>query len=335
MLRRGARRVQPPPRMFETRSESWQRAGLAAQLSPQAGRHALRNLPILLALFAGVLVVFSKRYELLGVGPPPCTSPGHCPAGSSDLAVRVVAVVLLVVLGSALAREAGRALRPTLFRRLEPATAGTVGFLVRLLTVVAVVLVAMVVAGLEAKEALAYGGAFTAVLSVVVGLAAQQTLGNFFAGTVLLTAQPFRVGERVRLQAGPLGGQLEGVVSSLGLLYTTLAVGGDEVMVPNSVVLSSAIRPLKEPDSVSLRVRLPLGTTPLDLQERLARELQTPLRGLPRVTLEELDQSSVVVQIIATPRRAADRSRLSSELTKLVVPQPTDLGAEAVAEEEK
>ena len=43
------------------------------------------------------------------------------------------------------------------------------------------------------------GGAFTAV---ILGLAAQQTLGNLFVGMVLLSARPFRVGERVRLSAG-------------------------------------------------------------------------------------------------------------------------------------
>ncbi len=78
-------------------------------------------------------------------------------------------------------------------------------------------------AGIEAKT-LALGGAFTAV---ILGLAAQQTLGNLFAGTVLLSARPFRVGERVRLQGGPLAGQVEGIVSSLGLLYTTFATGED------------------------------------------------------------------------------------------------------------
>ena len=77
------------------------------------------------------------------------------------------------------------------------------------------------VAGLDPRT-LAVGGAFTAV---VFGLAAQQTLGNLIAGMVLLSARPFRVGERVRLQAGAVGGSTEGVVSSLGLLYTTLARG--------------------------------------------------------------------------------------------------------------
>ena len=57
-------------------------------------------------------------------------------------------------------------------------------------------------------QTLAVGGAFTAV---ILGLAAQQTLGNVFAGMVLLTARPFRVGERIRLQAGAVGGTAEGI----------------------------------------------------------------------------------------------------------------------------
>jgi len=319
--------------MFETRSEAWQKVGLAGQIAPAQAASARRKLPLLLALIGGVLFAFVSRYQLFGLGPPPCSTPGHCPAGQSDTVVRAVAVVALVILGSALAREGGRALRPALFRRLEPATAGTVGFLVRLATVVVVVLVALVVAGLNAREALAYGGAFTAVVSVIVGLAAQQTLGNFFAGTVLLAARPFRVGERVRLQGSSLGGQLEGVVGSLGLLYTTLVLGDDEVMIPNAVVLGAAIRPLREPDSVSLRVRLAATTTPLELQERLERELKTPLRGAPRITLEEVDGRSTVVQVTATPRRAADRSRLVSELTKTVASLSS--AAQSVAQEKK
>ena len=43
------------------------------------------------------------------------------------------------------------------------------------------------------------------------------------------------------VQGGPLAGQLEGTVSSLGLLYTTFANGEDSIMVPNSVVLNVAV----------------------------------------------------------------------------------------------
>ncbi len=133
------------------------------------------------------------------------------------------------------------------------------------MTIVLALLVALRVAGIEART-LALGGAFTAV---IFGLAAQQTLGNLIAGTVLLSARPFRVGERVRLQGGPLAGQLEGTVSSLGLLYTTFATGEDSIMVPNSVVLNVAVIPLREPEAVNLRARLRAGMTPGDLQELL------------------------------------------------------------------
>src|ERR1035437_8425561 len=184
---------------------------------------------------------------------------------------------------------------------------------IRIVTVL-VLFVALRVAGIEAKT-LALGGAFTAV---ILGLAAQQTLGNLIAGTVLLSARPFRVGERVRLQGGPLAGQIEGTVSSLGLLYTKFATGDDSIMVPNSVVLSVAVLPLREPEAVNLRARLRAGMTPSDLQEVLERSLQTPLRDAPRITLEELDGEEVVVRIAATPVVASNGRQLASELLGVV-----------------
>ena len=141
--------------------------------------------------------------------------------------------------------------------------------------------------------------------AVVLGLAAQQTLGNLFAGTVLLSARPFRVGERVSLQGGG-SRQVEGVVSSLGLLYTTFASGDDAIMVPNSVVLGAAVTPLHEPAGVDLRARLRPGVTPIDVQNLLQDTSTTPIRGEPRVTLEEIDGDEIVVRIAATPERAAD-----------------------------
>ena len=224
--------------------------------------------------------------------------------------VRIATVIVLVVLGWAIARDIGRGLGPPLFRRLEPATAGTVGFLIRLVTIILALFVALRVAGHRSPDARARGR-FTAV---IFGLAAQQTLGNLIAGMVLLSARPFRVGERVRLQGGPLAGQLEGTVSSLGLLYTTFATGEDSIMVPNSVVLNVAVLPLREPEAVNLRARLRAGMTPGDLQEILERSLQTPLRDAPRITLEELDGEEVVVRIAATPRVAAQGRQLASEL---------------------
>jgi small-conductance mechanosensitive channel len=299
--------------MFETRSQAWQDVGLIEQVSPRKAKRARLQALLLVPLFVAIVVLYDHRVSLLGAA----GSHGHAAReleGALEGLVTVATVVALMILGWAIARDVGRSFGPALFRRLDPATAGTVGFLIRLLTVVLALLVALRVAGIEART-LALGGAFTAV---IVGLAAQQTLGNVFAGTVLLSARPFRVGDRVRLQGGQLGGQLEGTISSLGLLYTTFAKGEDPIMVPNSVVLNAAVLPLREPEAVNLRARLRPGMTPSDLQALLEGSLMTPLRGAPRITLEELDGESVVVQIAATPLRSAEGRQLSSELLAVV-----------------
>ena len=279
---------QPMRQMFTTRSHSWLEAGLARQLSRRAVKRARIQSLVLLPLLAGVLVVYSYRRDLFGP--------------SYDVPVRIATFLALISLGWQFARDVGRALGPVLFRRMDPGTAGTVGFLIRLGTIFAAVVVALRIAGLGPRT-LALGGAFTAV---VLGLAAQQTLGNLFAGTVLLSARPFRVGERVRMQGGGLAGTVEGVVSSLGLLYTTLADGDDQIMVPNSAVLNAAIVPLREPDGVDLRARLRPGVTPADVQGLLQESVTTPMRDTPQITLEELDGDEVVVRIAATPERPAD-----------------------------
>jgi small conductance mechanosensitive channel len=311
-----------PSKMFETRSQAWREVGLLRQISPRVVKRARLEALVLLPLFVGVVVFYDNRVSLLGAA-------GQHGKAAKELEpaletpITVATVIVLVILGWAIARDIGRGLGPPLFRRLDPATAGTAGFLIRLLTIILALLVALRVAGIQTRT-LALGGAFTAV---IFGLAAQQTLGNVIAGTVLLSARPFRVGDRVRLQGGPLAGQLEGTVSSLGLLYTTFAKGEDSIMVPNSVVLNSAVIPLREPEAVNLRARLRPGMTPSDLQELLESSLRTPLRDPPRIMLEELDGEEVVVRILATPRIAAEGRQLASELLG-IVSRETRAGAE-------
>jgi small conductance mechanosensitive channel len=181
---------------------------------------------------------------------------------------------------------------------------------VRFSTIVVAVLVALRVAGLDPRT-LAVGGAFTAV---ILGLAAQQTFGNLFAGLVLLSARPFRVGDRVRLQGGGLAGEIVGVVSSLGLLYTTFSDGENQIMVPNNVVLAVAVIPLHEPAGVDLRARLRPGVTPVDIETLLQQTIATPMRDKPRVALEEIDGDETVVRIGVSPEDPLEGARLSSEV---------------------
>jgi small conductance mechanosensitive channel len=272
-------------------------ARLADKLKARAKRARVEAVLTLVAI-VGVVLAFRYRQDLFG----------------TDVPVRVGCVIALLVLGWSLARNVGRSISPVLFGRMDPGTAGTVSFLLRLITVGGSVLVAFRFAGLR-PGTLAVGGAITAV---IIGLAAQQTLGNLIAGMVLLSARPFKVGDRVMLQAGPLAGEIEGTVRSLGLLYTTLGRGADPIMVPNSVVLNSAIVPLREPASVDLRAELRPGVKPSEVQALLEREIRTPVRSKPRIGLEEIDAERVVMKVEATPVSDQDGPQLADEVLAAV-----------------
>ncbi len=88
---------------------------------------------------------------------------------------------------------------------------------------------------------LVLGGALT---SVFVGIAAQQALGNMFAGLVLMFARPFRVGDAIRLRAGALGGTLDGTVIDIGITYVRVVSDGNVMSVPNAQVLNAVVGPI-------------------------------------------------------------------------------------------
>ena len=281
--------------IFESRTEQWRQVGLGKQVDRAQASRARGGVLLFGLLIAGVLILFAHRHTLFpSLGTP----------------ARIATVAALIVFGWGMARSLGRGIAPALFGRMEPATAGTVGFMVRLVTVIVSAVVALRIAGLDAGT-LAVGGAFTAV---ILGLASQQTLGNILAGLVLLSTRPFRVGERVRLRGGPMAGNVEGVVSSLGLYYTTLIDASDQVLVPNSVVLQLAVIPLREPERVDLRARFSAGITPGDVQERLADQLTVPTSHPPHIALEEIDRDEVVVRITAAPLNPTEGAPLAAEV---------------------
>jgi small-conductance mechanosensitive channel len=103
-------------------------------------------------------------------------------------------------------------------------------------------------------SSLLIGGAVTAV---VIGIAAQQTLSNFFAGLVLLFTRPYVAGERIRVRTGAMGGPFEGVILAAGLMYTTIHTDEGPVSMPNSGLLAAAIGPAPDPAPA-----VPESTTP-------------------------------------------------------------------------
>ncbi|HYZ29952.1 MAG TPA: mechanosensitive ion channel domain-containing protein [Thermoleophilaceae bacterium] len=273
------------------------RAVSATHLRERA-RAARRRAAVLLPLVVGVVLVNHYRMQLFHLDEP----------------VRLVCAVALVGLGTWFARDVGRAIGPAVAKRVDIGTAGSLMFILRLVLLVAAVLVSLRIAGLTPRT-LAVGGAVTAI---VLGLAAQSTIGNLFAGLLLLSVQPFRVGDRVRLQAGNLAGELEGTVSQLGLLYVTLTHGDDVILVPNNSIINAAIMPLRQPGKVDLRAHLRPGIKPSEVQRLIEETVTIPTRDHPHIELEEVDDTEVVMRVTATPASNGDGPRLADELLAAV-----------------
>jgi small conductance mechanosensitive channel len=80
-----------------------------------------------------------------------------------------------------------------------------------------------------------------AIVRVILGIAAQQSLGNVFAGLILLAARPFKLGHHIRVRSGALAREFEGTVISMSLTYVTLATSDGPLKVPNSATLAAAV----------------------------------------------------------------------------------------------
>jgi small-conductance mechanosensitive channel len=144
--------------------------------------------------------------------------------------------VLLAILG-------GRVMHLLVRRAMKQASDPTgFSFVDQLLQVIifiiAVVLYAQLVPSLRALGTALL--ASVSVASIVIGLAAQSTLGNLIAGFALLLYRPFRVGDEVQLTTPR--GLVTAKIESLTLGHTMLLdEAGDQVIVPNSVMASSII----------------------------------------------------------------------------------------------
>ncbi|ANT65389.1 MULTISPECIES: mechanosensitive ion channel domain-containing protein [Prosthecochloris] len=111
-------------------------------------------------------------------------------------------------------------------------------FLQVLVFLIAFMLYSNIVPGLRALGTALLAG--VSVASIVLGLAAQTTLSNIVAGGALVLFRPIRVGDSIRF-ATPEG-VMTAEVEIIGLGHTRLrGSAGEEVIVPNSVMVNSVI----------------------------------------------------------------------------------------------
>lgn len=76
---------------------------------------------------------------------------------------------------------------------------------------------------------------------LTVGLAFQGALSNFAGGLLLLIYRPFKIGDYIVVG----NGETEGVISEIGIIYTTLMVGDfKKIVIPNGSISAKTIENL-------------------------------------------------------------------------------------------
>ncbi|HYP24746.1 MAG TPA: mechanosensitive ion channel family protein, partial [Actinomycetota bacterium] len=125
---------------------------------------------------------------------------------AAEVVLAVSGAVLLLVAGVIATRSFAKAVRRAMEEHVGDQRGAALGTVVTFVGYATVVLSTLGALKVD-LQGLLLGGALT---GVVVGIAAQQTLGNFFAGMVLLMVRPFNLGDYVVLRSSPLGGEYEG-----------------------------------------------------------------------------------------------------------------------------
>jgi small conductance mechanosensitive channel len=151
--------------------------------------------------------------------------------------------------------------------------------------------------------------ASSAVLGLVLGFAAQRTIGNFIAGLLIAFTQPVRLGDEVEIDGG------QGVVEEIGLTYTWVRTpDNDQLVIPNEKLVSETLRnsTIRSPRTLAeVTVHVPLTT---DL-----RGLIAALQGDSREAfLTDLaGDATIAVRQWVPDQRLADRAESDLRLTVL------------------
>jgi len=188
--------------------------------------------------------------------------------------------------------------------------------------VVALILYAHLVPMLRSMGNALLAGA--SIASVVIGLAAQSTLGNLVAGIAITIYRPFRLGDRLQV-ATPTGTEI-GVVELISLGYTTLRTADERVVVlPNSLAASQVtlnLTGMRASPTLTIAIRIS-RTAPLDAAQReavaAARTLvdEKAIRGCYLKTIEA-DAAVLVLSIEPPPTEPLDsvRAKLLAALAR-------------------
>jgi small conductance mechanosensitive channel len=179
-----------------------------------------------------------------------------------------------------------------------------------------VIIVAITGAGFD-LSGLLVGGALT---GVIVGVAAQASLSNIFAGLAILFARPYSAGMYVTVRTTAFGGvEYSGQVRDVGLFYTTLHSDGQEIRIPNSTMVAAVVVLRPQELNVYIPVTLPSSADLPACLEVLRRDVEscTAAQSAAQVALESVTKAGYVVGVRVFVASEAEQRAVERAITAM------------------
>ncbi|MHB1630160.1 MAG: mechanosensitive ion channel domain-containing protein [Bacilli bacterium] len=121
------------------------------------------------------------------------------------------------------------------------------------------------------------GGALT---GVILGIAAQSTLSNLFAGLILLTVRPFSLGQTISIRSSYFSSvDYTGQVIDVNWYYTTIEDGERRRIVPNSAIITAVITIHSARETQVWSVSLPYHIAADDLRKAVSDQYSGAVSG--------------------------------------------------------
>jgi Mechanosensitive ion channel len=148
-----------------------------------------------------------------------------------------ISAAVIVLAGIVATTRLSTAISHLVGRQNAPAFEGAVKFISAAVGYLFVSFAALAVLDVSVERLLVGAG----LAGVVLGIAAQQSLGNIFAGLVLILARPFVVGDHIRIRSGALGGIFDVWVLEMSLTYVTVRTDDGQLKIPNTAMLAAGV----------------------------------------------------------------------------------------------
>jgi small-conductance mechanosensitive channel len=223
----------------------------------------------------------------------------------------VVAIVIAELVDRILARRGKQLSAAVTGVELSPVTATRLRLVRRLIFALIIVIgIAVALTKIPTVRSIATGVlASSAVLGLVVGFAARQTLANAIAGILLAISQPIRIGDLVTFE------DETGEVEDVKLTYTYIRLDdGRRLIVPNERLAQSSI---ENHTIVSPRVQVDVSvwlSANADLDRAL--ELITDTDEEVKAAVAEADKEGVRLSATTWCDTPAERGKIAAELRR-------------------